>query len=97
MDTYDVLISRQAEKELTKIPAYIGIKLQAWIDSVCNSGLQKTRKIPGYHDEPLIGKLLGLRSVRLSKKYRLIYQIEIEAGNKVINILRVNNHDYKVK
>ncbi len=51
-------------------------KLHAWVDDVAHLGLREARKISGYHDEPLKGKRLGQRSVRLSKGYRLIYRIE---------------------
>ena len=39
-------------------------------------GIMETRKVKGYHDEPLQGKRKGERSIRLNKQWRAIY-IEI--------------------
>jgi proteic killer suppression protein len=55
-DIYDVKLSAKAKKDLKKVPLPIALKLQTWIDAVGDSGLSETRKIPGYHDEPLKGK-----------------------------------------
>ena len=85
--------SRQAEKDLEKVPGYIKIKLLSWVESVKNDGLEKTRKIPGYHDEPLKGDRLGQRSIRLSRSYRSIY--EVTDGNPVVvEIREVTKHAY---
>lgn len=48
-----VLITKRADKDLSKVPAYISSKLEAWIESVETDGLENVRKIPGFHDEPL--------------------------------------------
>lgn len=57
-------------------------------------GLAEVQKIPGYHDEPLSGKLKGLRSFRLSQGYRGFYRIAKE-GIEFVLIEEVNKHDYK--
>ena len=88
-----VEISSRAKKELKKVPKYIVTKLLAWIDSVEEYGLSETSKVKGYHDEPLIGKRKGQRSVRLSKSYRAIYIIKKEEIEFVL-IEEVNKHDY---
>ena len=44
----------------------------AVLDSV---GLEATRRVPGFHDEPLRGHWAGYRSVRLSVFYQAIYAI----------------------
>lgn len=56
-------------------------------------GLEEIRKIPGYHDEPLKGKLQGLRSIRLNRAYRLIYRIEKGIVIQVV-VIGVNKHEY---
>ncbi len=81
------------EKDLYKIPLYIRKKILEWADAVEYEGLEETRKIPGRHDEPLKGKLAGLRSVRLNQAYRLIYKLEKGSIIHVI-VIEVNKHDY---
>jgi proteic killer suppression protein len=81
------------EKDLSKIPWYIREKVNEWVDAVEFEGLEETRKIPGRHDEPLKGKLTGLRSVRLNQAYRLIYKLEKGSIIHVI-VIEVNKHDY---
>jgi len=81
-------------KELQLVPVHIAIKLKSWVNLVEESGLQNTRRIPGYHDEALKGVRLGQRSIRLSRSYRAIYFIQ-EAGNtKKVIVMEVNKHDY---
>ena len=75
-DIFDVKIARPAIKDIKKLPCHIVRKLQAWVDDVGHQGLNKVRKVPGYHDEPLKGNRRGQRSARLSKAYRAIYNIE---------------------
>lgn len=88
-----VFITDRAEKQLKKIPLYLRIKFVAWINSVEEIGIDETRKIPGFHDEPLKGRRLGQRSIRLNRAYRAFY---IEEGSLVtlIKVIEVNKHDY---
>ena len=94
MDIFEVVISKQAEKNLKNIPAYIVFKLQTWIDGIKNEGLREIRKRPGFHDEPLKGKRHGQRSIRLNKSYRAIYEIDTNGTIYFIEIVEVNNHEY---
>ena len=94
MDIKDVIISKNAMKDLKTIPLYIVTKLQAWIDLIEHEGLLLTRKIPGFHDEPLKGTRQGQRSIRLSKAYRAIYCVTDSGDIEVIEILEVNKHNY---
>lgn len=93
-DIFDVKITRNALKDLKKVPLHIGIKLQTWIDDVGSHGLSEIRKIPGYHDEPLKGKRIGQHSIRLSRAYRAIYTIEKDGSINFIEIQEVNKHEY---
>lgn len=88
-----VVISSTAKKDLLKVPAYIKIKLDTWIDTVERSGLDDARKIPGYHDEPLKGKRWGQRSIRLNRAYRAIYVI-INDSIAFIHVIEVHKHAY---
>lgn len=93
-DIFDVKIDRSAMKDLKKVPLYVSIKLQTWIDDVGHYGLREVRKTPGYHDEPLRGKRVGQRSIRLSRVYRAIYTIEEDGIIQFVAIKEVNKHAY---
>ncbi len=88
-----VILSKRAKNDLLKVPAYIAQKLAAWVESVEADSLEETRKIPGYHDEPLKGDRKGQRSIRLSKAYRAIYEIKID-GIEFVEVQEVNKHEY---
>jgi proteic killer suppression protein len=87
-------LNKASKKALTKVPYYVAIKLEGWIEEVLNIGLENVRKIPGYHDEPLKGKWKGYRSIRLTKAYRAIYQLTDKGEIVVIEIVEVNKHEY---
>jgi proteic killer suppression protein len=94
MDIFEVIVTKNAQKDLRSVPYHVAFKLQLWIDSVKNEGLREIRKRPGFHDEPLKGKRQGQRSIRLSKGYRAIYEIDINGSIHFIEIIEVNNHAY---
>ena len=89
-----VHLSKKAFKQLEKMPVHIIDKLDTWIEAVELDGLERVGRIPGYHDEPLKGNRQGERSIRLSKAYRAIYQIQKEGVDEFINIQEVSKHDY---
>jgi proteic killer suppression protein len=89
---FTIIFSKSAEKDLSKIPKHIRQSLQHWITTVKLLGLDETRKLKGFHDEPLKGARRGQRSVRLSREWRAFYKLE-----KDLIIIEVNKHDYKTK
>ena len=91
---YIVDLSKKAKANLVKVPGYIKDKLLVWIDDVEREGIEKARKIPGFHDEPLKGDRAGQRSIRLSKAYRAIYIEEPTNEITIILVTEVNKHDY---
>ena len=93
-DIVTVKLSRNAKRDLKKVPLYIALKLQIWIEAVGHEGLLQVRKCVGYHDEPLKGKRQGQRSIRLSKAYRAIYRVKSESQIEFVEIEEVNKHDY---
>ncbi|OGT49020.1 MAG: hypothetical protein A3E82_08760 [Gammaproteobacteria bacterium RIFCSPHIGHO2_12_FULL_38_11] len=93
-DIFDVKLSAKANKDLKKIPLPIAVKLQAWIEAVGHQGLNEVRKIPGYHDEPLLGKWKGQRSIRLNIAYRAIYIVNKDGVIHFVEIREINKHDY---
>ena len=90
---HKVVISKSAKKDLKKVPSYIAVKLQAWVNDIEIQGLEEVRKVPGWHDEPLHGKSKGQRSIRLSKSYRAIYVIK-KTQIEFVSIEEVHKHGY---
>jgi proteic killer suppression protein len=82
------------ERQLKKFPIYIVRKLQMWAEQVEMLGLSEVKKIPGYHDEPLMGKRKGQRSIRLSIGYRAYYKINKKHQLTMIDVIEVNKHEY---
>ncbi len=94
-----VLLGKRARKQLKKVPKYVAEKLAGWVSTVEEMGVEDARKIPGYHDEPLLGARKGQRSIRLSISYRAIYEIEkdIRDGDEPVEFVSVNEvtkHEY---
>lgn len=87
-----ILLSKNARKQIKKLPVHITRKLQRWSEQVEILGIDQIRKQPGYHDEPLKADRAGQRSIRLSKAYRAFY---IEHDDKIIiEVIEVNKHGY---
>ena len=91
---FEVRLTKQALKDLDRVPLHIGDHLTAWIASIRKQGLELVRKIPGYHDEPLKGKRVGQRSIRLSRGYRAFYIIKKDNSIEFVSIEEVNKHQY---
>jgi toxin HigB-1 len=93
-DIFDVILTDKVKKQLRKLPQHIIDKLYSWVDDVAHVDITRIQKIPGYHDEPLIGKRKGQRSIRLNNSYRAIY-IELDNGTiSFIEVTEVNKHEY---
>ena len=90
----EVELSRQAKKQLKKVPNHIVRKFIQWTEDVMLQGLEEVRKITGYHDESLLGKRKGERSIRLSKSYRAIYVLKKDGSIEFVYIEEVNKHEY---
>lgn len=88
-----VQITKLAEKQLRKVPQHIVDNLMIWVAAVEETGVEEVRKVPGYHDEPLKGDRAGQRSIRLSRVYRAIYEIEADAA-RFVSVEEVSKHDY---
>jgi proteic killer suppression protein len=89
-----VELSRLSIRQLRKAPRHVVVKLLGWVQLVEMQGLEEARKIPGYHDEPLKGKLRGKRSIRLSRAYRAIYHIDDDGKIQVVIVEEVTKHEY---
>ena len=87
-------ITRRAEKQARRLPRHVLRKLKFWTHLVEETGLEETRKIPGFHDEPLVGRRRGMRSVRLSGAYRAMYRLAQENGDVFVSLEEVSKHGY---
>lgn len=86
---------QSVHKQIHKLPDSMVGSFYDWVNAVEQLGMERVRILPGYHDEKLRGQLRGLRSVRISKAYRVLYY-EIEDGLiKVAQVTRISKHDYK--
>lgn len=94
--TVKVELSKSVLKDIQKnvIPDFIRTKLFHWTDVVEEHGIEKTRKSPGYHDEPLKGDRIGQRSIRLNRSWRAIYKELKTKEILILCVLEVNKHDY---
>ena len=87
-------LTKNAQKDLLKVPNFIKDKLLLWVDAVERLGIDEVRKIPGFHDEPLKGDRKGQRSIRLNKAYRAIYIESQQKEIHIVSIIEVTKHDY---
>jgi proteic killer suppression protein len=79
-------------KEIKGIPPQVLKKYELWKDLVFRHGPQILKEFPGFNDEALKGKRIGQRSSRLSRQYRIIYQVHKE--QITVYVLEVNPHEY---
>ncbi|MDZ4804489.1 MAG: hypothetical protein SGI90_06485 [Candidatus Eisenbacteria bacterium] len=91
---FQATIAEQARRQLRRVPGHIVDKLMAWIESVEEEGLEATRRVPSFHDEPLKGKRRGQRSIRLSRQWRAIYEIRTDGIAQFVSIEEVTPHVY---
>ena len=89
-----VEVTRRAEKQARRLPVHVRRKLKTWVYLVMEIGLEEVRKIPGFHDEPLVGRRRGMRSIRLSRAYRAMYRLVREGDVEVVSIEEVSKHGY---
>ena len=86
-------VSVRAKKDL-QLSRIHRAKFMAWVGAVQLDGLEQTRKLPGYHDEPLQGEWKGYRSIRLNRSYRAIYSIQDDGFLEFVLVETVNKHEY---
>jgi len=90
---HKVVLSKAVTKVLRQVPKHIVLKLHDWVEDVEERGLEKVRRIPGYHDEPCKGKLEGLRSIRLNIAYRAYYRI-LKSKVQFVLVEMLDKHEY---
>jgi mRNA interferase RelE/StbE len=71
------IYSRRAQKDLAQLPEAVQAKARALIEQLdSNPALGKK----------LLGPLKGIRSARLGRSYRVLYEVHETAGVKVLTI-----------
>lgn len=92
---WEVLEHRRAARRLDRLPKDILKRYEKWKDIVTISGPSGLRLIKGFNDEALRGEWGGHRSSRLSQQYRVIYRIESERSEILVE--DVTPHEYRRK
>lgn len=92
---WTIELNRRVSKSLKKMPYDVQVNFDIWADTAAVEGPQGLRKVTGFRDEALKGIWKGYRSSRLSRQYRVIYQVRKEIVS--ILVIDVNAHDYKRK
>ncbi len=83
-------VSKTAEKQLRRAPKRISEKFFMWMEDIEERGVEEVRKVPGWHDHPLKGKLQGRRAISLSRQWRAVYEIKRDAqGGSVVEFIEV--------
>jgi proteic killer suppression protein len=91
---YKVDLSKISHLLEKKLPKKIAEKIYIWALQVEMEGLPETRKIVGFHDEPLRGLRAGQRSIRLNRAYRLFYIENVHGVIVIVKVIEVNKHEY---
>ena len=89
-----VEVTRRAEKQARRLPVHVRRKLKTWTYLITEIGLEEARKTPGFHDEPLVGRRQGMRSIRLSRAYRAMYRLVRDGDVELVRIEEVSKHGY---
>ena len=92
---WQIFESNELDKSISALPLEIIKRYEKWKDVVRISGIEGLREIKGFHDEKLKGNLEGLRSSRLSDKYRIIYSFN--RGICRVFTIKITVHDYRSK
>ena len=79
-------------KALSKLPRHIQSTYSYWRSLIINDGLDRVKKIKGFHFEKLKGKKKNEYSCRLSRSYRVYFTLAKETKKVIVS--GVNKHDY---
>ena len=87
-----VLENKEAIKAFNSAPIHVQSKYSYWKKVVINNGVNKLSQIRGFNFEKLKGNRMGQFSCRLSKGYRIIF--EIRSKEFYVLVLEMNKHEY---
>lgn len=89
-----VLMNKYSSKQLRRIPKYIVIQFDLWVEVIETQSFEAMQEIKGYNDHALIGDRKGQRSSYLSRSWRVIYTKGSDSNRNIIEVLEINHHDY---
>ena len=89
-----VCLSRNAQKELKKIPRHILIQFDLWVEVIETEGFTAMQKVKGYRDHALKGNRKEQRSSSLSRSWRIIYILREDTNTVDVEVLEINHHEY---
>ncbi len=89
-----VIIDKKTQKKFTKIPKYIMVLFDIWVEIIENDGFREMQKIKGYRDHALKGERQGQRSSSLNRSWRVIYLLDENNNLLIVEVLEVNHHEY---
>ena len=87
-----VIEHKDVVNALKKVPVHIRSNYLYWKKLVVNEGLDKLVGIRGFNFEKLRGDRAGQYSCRLSRGYRVIFEIRNE--ELCVLVLEMNKHEY---
>ena len=93
-EIHRVVWQKSVAKQLDRLPSHIARKFYAWVTAVRLAGLRQVRATLGFHDEPLKGKRVGQRSIRLNRGFRAIYEERRDGTIEFIEVVEVSLHEY---
>ncbi|MFH1223580.1 MAG: hypothetical protein V1647_04485 [Pseudomonadota bacterium] len=88
-----VVEDKDVVKALKKVPLHIRSNYLYWKRLVMNEGLDKLIQVRGFNFEKLKGDRMGQYSSRLSRAYRIIFEIRNE--ELCVLVLEMNKHEYQ--
>lgn len=89
-----VFITKKAQKDLKNAPKHIQIQFGYWVKEIELDGYFSIQKTKGFRDHSLNGDRKGQRSSSLSRSWRVIYTLDENTNQIIVEVLEVNKHDY---
>jgi mRNA-degrading endonuclease RelE of RelBE toxin-antitoxin system len=89
---WTILEHRSVAKACWGLPDAALKKYELWKELVFRHGPEKLREFPGFHDEKLKGRRAGLRSSRLDRQYRIIYDVDRRIAT--VFVVEITPHKY---
>ena len=71
---WKVYEAKTVTKDLKKTPKQIQQKYKAWVEAIKNGGSTNLRNFPGFKDEKLKGDLKDYYSIRINKRWRIVFK-----------------------
>ena len=89
-----VRLTKHAQKDLKRIPRFILVQFDLWVEVIETEGYKTMQQIRGYNDHALHGDRKDQRSSYLSRSWRVIYKLDEVTNAIVVEVLEINHHEY---